>query len=283
LAPDPGLNLHRVLHLEAGLDLLIPAVGVALVLAGGLALAWRRGRALFPWIAWGPIMLAPPLLFVWYAPAPELGFFTAERFLYLPSVGWCVLLGSLLGAALRALGAAGTPRLGWAICVGLLGAYAGLTLVRLAPWADAVDLYRAMQAQAGQSTEVRLFVHNNLGGIYLDRGDFAAAAEEFQAALRLQPDYPFALNNMGVLLVRQGLPRDAVSWLERAIRLDSAYADAYANLGAAHEAAGDLSAARAAYAAGLRQRPDSVRLARGLAALGDTAPRDPATTKGAHP
>jgi tetratricopeptide (TPR) repeat protein len=283
LIPDLGLNLHRVLILQANLGTVLLAAVPAAILGGGLAVAWRRARHLFPWVAWGPIMLAPPLLFVWYAPAPDLGFFTAERFVYLPSVGWCVLFGWLLARALQWQYALGMPSAAWMTCIGLLGAYAGLTLLRLSPWADPVDLYRGMQAQDGQSEEVRLFIHNNLGGVYLDRGEFDAARQEFQAALRLQPDYSFALNNMGVLLVRQGRPMEALPWLERAIRRDPDYADAYANLGAAHEAAGDLATARSVYAAGLHRKPDSPRLLQGLVRVEAAARPGPHATKEARP
>lgn len=278
--PDTTLNLHRVLRIHAGPGAVAVAAGMAAVLAGGLLLAWRHRRDLFPWAAWGPIMLAPPLLFIWYAPAPDLGYFTAERFVYLPSVGWCALAGVLLSRALQAQRAAGLPRAGWCTCGALVVAYAGLTVLRLAPWADSVDLYHGMQVHPDQPLEIRLFIHNNLGGVYLDRGDFPAAEREFQTALRLRPDYPFALSNLGVLRVRQGRPAEAVPWFERAIRLDPTYADAYANLGAAHEAVGDRAAARSAYAAGLQHRPDSARLREGLARVGGTAP---IATEGRHP
>lgn len=66
-------------------------------------------------------------------------------------------------------------------------------------------------------------------------------------------------------MIRQGQPTEARPWLETAIRLDPNYSEAYGNLGAAYEAAGDLSAARRAYEAGLRIAPGSVWLVKGLA------------------
>ena len=268
LCPDLGLNLHRALAVQWDPPTLLSALLAGVALGGGLAAAWWRARRLVLWVAWLPLMLTPPLLFIWYEFAPESGFLTAERFLYLPSVGWCVLAGALFGKMLQAPGRAGGGAYGWAILCAVLAAYAGLTTVRLAPWADAADLYRAMLLQPGQPVQVRVDVHNNLGGVYLDRGDLPAAHREFQAALRLSPEYAFGLNNMGVLLIRQGEPAAARPWLEKAIRLRPDYADAYGNLGAAHEALGDLVAARHAYAAGLRLAPASTRLAEGLLRVG---------------
>ncbi len=142
------------------------------------------------------------------------------------------------------------------------------------PWSNAPDLYVAMDRQTNLPANVHVLVHNNLGELYLQRGDFSAAREELSAALRLKPDYPFAHNNLGVLLIREGRPTEALRWLEAAVRLDPGYTEAYGNLGAAYEAAGDFSAARQAYEAGLRVAPGSTWLARGLARL--TAERAPA-------
>lgn len=265
LFPDLGLNLFRALPVKPTPATLAASLAVAGILVGALVAAWRLVRLLFPWVAWVPITLSVPLLFILYAPAPETGFMTAERFLYLPSVGWCVLLGSLLARAVECRERLAVSGWGLATLGGVFVGYASLTLLRLLPWADAADLYAAMKAQADLPVPVRVLVHNNLGKVYLDRGEFAEAGGEFRAALRLQPDYAFAHNNLGVLLIRQGRPVEARRWLESAIRLNPTYADALGNLGAAYEASGDLPAARAAYEAGVRVAPGSAWLAGGLA------------------
>lgn len=277
LFPDLTLNFHQTLMVAPSLTRLATGLAVVVVLGGGLVIAWRRARPLFPWVAWMPIMLLPPLLFILQARAPETGFFTAERFLYLPSVGWCILLGSLVAAALEHDKAIRRSCWGLVTFGAMLLGYAGLTLIRLLPWADAADLYAAMKAQTNLPTSVRVLVHNNLGKVYLERGELSAAQEEFEVALRLNPDYTFAHNNLGVLLIREGQPAEARRWLEMAIRLDPNYGEAYGNLGAAYEALGDPSAARQAYERGLRVTPDSAFLARGLARVNaeSASPRIP--------
>jgi hypothetical protein len=273
LIPGLTLNLFQALPDSPLPWVLLLCLAMAGVLAGGFLAVSGWGRPALPWAAWTPTMLLPALIFVWYAPAPERGFYAAERLLYLPSVGWCVLLGGLL-AALRS-GRREADASGWGLVTmgGLLVGYAALTLIRLVPWSDAAGLYVAMQAQPRLPQSMRVLVHNNLGQVYLERDQFPAARAEFLAALRLQPDYALAYNNLGVLLVREGKPEEARPWLESAIRLNPSYAAAYGNLGAALEAAGNLSAARAAYEAGMRVAPGSARLAQGLERIRDGNPR----------
>jgi protein O-mannosyl-transferase len=265
LFPDLTLNFHQTLMVSPTPLTLAAGLAVVVVLGGGLAITWRRIRPLFPWVAWVPIMLLPASVFILQRTALETGFFTAERFLYLPSVGWCILLGSLIAPVIEGRRMAQAPSWGWMIFCGTLLGYTGLTLIRLLPWADSADLYVAMKAQGHMPTEARVLVHNNLGEVYLERGEMSAARQEFQAALRLKPDYVLGQNNLGVLLLREGQPAQARLWLEKAIRLDPDYGEAYGNLGAAYEALGDLSAARQSFEQGLRVTPHSAFLARGLA------------------
>ncbi len=222
-------------------------------------------------MAWIPITLLPPLLFLLYRPAPEVGFYIAERFLYLPSVGWSILAGGIIARALEAQTRLVRPAWRVAGLAGILAGYAALTVIRLAPWGDPVDLYLAMKSQPSLSPAMRLLVRNNLGQLLLDRGELAEARAEFEAAVHVGPDDPRTHNNMGVLLIREGRSLEAVPWLEAAIRLDPAYADAYGNLGAAEEALGHITAARAAYEAGLRLDPTSSRLRAGLRRIGQGA------------
>ncbi len=283
LAPDLTLNFHRTFMVAPSPATLALGLVVVIVLACGLTAAWRWARPLFPWAAWIPITLLPALLFTLDVRAPETGFFTAERFLYLPSVGWCVLLGSAAASLLE--GDHTRPRAAWRWMMvgGLVLGYAGLTLVRLQPWADAAVQYEAMKTQTNMPATVRVLVHNNLGEVYLEQGELSAARAEFQAALQLKPDYAFAHNNLGVLLIRQGQPTEARPWLEMAIRLDPNYGDAYGNLGAAYEAVGDLSAARRAYEAGLRIAPGSDWLVKGLARVNGESGSQRVRREGASP
>ncbi len=86
-------------------------------------------------------------------------------------------------------------------------------------------------------------LHNLMGNIKLDLGDFDGAAESYAGALALDPDDLHAHNNFGNLLVRQGRLDEAVLSYRKALAIKPDFADALANLGAAHQARGRLDLA----------------------------------------
>ncbi len=77
------------------------------------------------------------------------------------------------------------------------------------------------------------------------RGDAVDAA---RAAARLEPADAFTLDTIGVVLSRAGLHREALPWYARACSADPGNANFQYNHAAALQFAGDLEAARAAYA-----------------------------------
>jgi tetratricopeptide (TPR) repeat protein len=232
LLPPPSLHFFRwlpVRHNAWGVAAGMLVLGLFAAAAAG---CWRSARPLVAWVAWIPLLLLPALAFGALIRPPASGVFVAERYLYLPSAGWCILAGALLMRAVRCLaGRAGV------VAVALLVGYAALMVLRLQPWADPVRHFRAVQAQDGLTRPFQIFLHSELGRTHLERGDLADARREFLAGLVLQPDSPTLHNLLGALLIEEGRPAEAAPWLERAIRLQPGYADAQQNLRLAREAA----------------------------------------------
>jgi Flp pilus assembly protein TadD/class 3 adenylate cyclase len=97
--------------------------------------------------------------------------------------------------------------------------------------------------------------HNNLAILLRRTGDESAAARHYQEALRLRPDYPEAHSNYAALLAARG-SAGAEEHYREAIRLRPSYADAYhrlANLLASRER---VDEALVEYENALRVRPD---------------------------
>jgi tetratricopeptide (TPR) repeat protein len=85
--------------------------------------------------------------------------------------------------------------------------------------------------------------HFNLGVAYLSRNEYEKAAEQFQRAVRLVPDYAAAHNNLGRAYEGLEQYRKARASYARAIDFAPEYAEAHLNLGKLLYRAGETQAA----------------------------------------
>jgi tetratricopeptide (TPR) repeat protein len=86
-----------------------------------------------------------------------------------------------------------------------------------------------------------------LGNLYLQRGRFKEALNEYRKALKLAPNNPTLLTNIGNALQIQGENEKALSWLDKAISQDPGNAVAHNNFGNALWSLGKDREAVAAY------------------------------------
>jgi tetratricopeptide (TPR) repeat protein len=100
--------------------------------------------------------------------------------------------------------------------------------------------------------------HNNLGNCLAARGDVAGASACYREALRLNPAYAEAAYNLGLVLQSQGNHLQAITFYEKAISLNPRYADAYNNWGNALHALGRMPDALRQYEAALALAPDNI-------------------------
>jgi len=181
------------------------AVAAAFVLALWIWALWTR-RA--EWVLAGTIYLAG------FAVTANLlvpiGTIMGERLAYLPSAGFCllvVLIWSRLEDHKR--------RLAWAVFAIFVAALALRTVVRNRDWRDNFTLFSAaIRAVPGSAK-----MHAELGGEYVKRGQLDAARMEFQTALRIDPDFPEALESYGLAESRTGHDQEARRLLETALSL----------------------------------------------------------------
>ena len=62
--------------------------------------------------------------------------------------------------------------------------------------------------------------HNDLGVVYMEQNNFAAAAREFEEVLKLHPNYVIGHINLGIAYVQMSRYDDAVRELKEALSLD---------------------------------------------------------------
>jgi len=206
-----------------------------------LVLLWRHGAGSSARLAslgfiWMLATLAPVLNARWMTTTVF-----AERYLYLPSVGFMWIAGWALVALWEF--AAGYNRVWRAGLAATVVMAAALCVVRIMTrnrdWRDDVALYTQT---LGLEPDAYL-IRNNLGVVYWARGDAEDAEREWTRALQDAPDEAIILNNLGLASTRRKQYSRAVELFQRAMRLKPDYTDAHLNLGVAYSEMGLLDQA----------------------------------------
>jgi arylsulfatase A-like enzyme/cytochrome c-type biogenesis protein CcmH/NrfG len=87
----------------------------------------------------------------------------------------------------------------------------------------------------------------NLGNARRAAGNTNGAADAYRAASELEPRSPDAANGLGVILVQQHRPLDAIPWFQRALEASPEFVEVRLNLGIAYQESGQHDRAREAY------------------------------------
>jgi Flp pilus assembly protein TadD len=183
--------------------------------------------------------------------APVLNIFpitevSAERFLYFPSLGFCLVV------AWGAVAAMGRHRNTSLILLALLLiAYSARTVTRNRDWRDEPTLFRKT---AQVATDVHR-VHLNLGNVHYRAGRFHEALAEYNKAVELNPDDARVWSGMAGAYKALGRLDEAFRAIERALSIDPGNASLYNNLGMLHVERRDMDAAIAAFRRALDYQP----------------------------
>jgi tetratricopeptide (TPR) repeat protein len=212
-----------------------------------LYLLRNRNRVVFFSLLWVVI----PLLPAFYIPALGEHIF-AERYLYLPSVGFVIIVSvGLCGiASLDALRGMAVPIM-LSIVFVITALYSVGTIKRNPVWKNELTLWSDTVKKSPDS----YISHNNLGFAYYNLGRTDEAIEELILALRLKPFYAGAHNNLGNALAIQNRIDEAIEEYKLALRLEPDNAGAHNNLGTAYHKQGRIDEAIESYMLATSLRP----------------------------
>lgn len=99
-------------------------------------------------------------------------------------------------------------------------------------------------------------VSNSLGALLAQEGDPAGAVPLLRAAIDGKPDYADAMNNLGYTYLRMGRSDDALKLLEKALALQPDFAEALNNLGIYYgQVDGDLAKAEQYFRLATQKKP----------------------------
>jgi tetratricopeptide (TPR) repeat protein len=210
-------------HHLTDLDVLLGLAGLALC-AALFSILWRREHLLSFAIVWIFLTLGPVLNARWM-PASAFG----ERYLYLPSVGFCWLLGagvvqlwqSHQTPVFRVLSRA-VP-----VVLGIVALFWGVrTVARNRDWKSDDTLFRRVLETQKDASLIR----NNLGVYSFVHGDFTSAEQEWLVALASGATNTFALGNMALLRQRQERYAESLDYSWRALREHPNYTNGHVDL-----------------------------------------------------
>jgi protein O-mannosyl-transferase len=180
-----------------------------------------------------------------------IGTLLAERLMYLPSVGVCLLAAWSGGWLWRRGRALAVIVISSIVCV----AGAWRSWARLPDWHDDFSLYQSAARVSPRSARIRY----NLGNAYLRLQDGAHAETEYRSALAIYPEYNDARINLAMAILDQGRAPEALGLLAAAASRQPRSADLAVNLGAAYRALGDTARAESEFRRALAVDPDSAR------------------------
>ena len=245
------LNIVHVFHPITSIfePMGIVSVIVALIFGVFAGIAYRSKREIFFCLS----LILIPLLPVFYIKGIGVTPF-AERYLYLPSIGFVFLLAiSLYWVKEKLPGAAKSITIVFIIIVGL---YSVETINRNNVWKDNFTLWSDTVKKSPDSATA----HYNLAHEYASKGLTDMAIAECQMALRLEPYFTKAHNGLGIAYKSKGLLDMAIAEFQTVLRLDPSFADAHNNLGNVYSSKGLIDMAIAEYQMALRLKPESAKI-----------------------
>lgn len=273
-----GLNAY-IDQIPGGLVSSLSALAVIVAITAVALRFWQYDEPLpIFFVLWVLITLAPSLSIVWKIPDAPM----AERYLYLPSVGFCLLVAYAVKRFLSSSRPAWMRAALAVLCVSLLAGSAVATVRRNRVWKDDLALwedaarksrrsgmaYRSLATayqKAGRHDEARRYfelalerrndakglqvIHNNLGTLAMQDRNFDEAADRYRQALRTNPNAPDSLFNLGLALFYAGgqtesAARQALEYYRKAEQLSPYDPDIQAALGQALLAVGEEPQAR---------------------------------------
>ena len=229
-------------HLFHSVGRITPEVVIAALALAAAVAALIRFDA--PRVAYGVFWIAATLAPAFNLTGVGQNVF-AERYLYLPSAGFCWIAAWAWDRLAR-------WRPAWAMAAGaaLLVGGGAEAVARNRDWRDDYALFRVTLRQSPTSG----WLHNWMAGVYVERHEFDQALAEERLAVEYEPRAPAFHENLGnILLVTD--PRAAIAEFQMLLALQPDRAENHSDLGIALEAAGETRQAAVEYEAALRLQP----------------------------
>lgn len=269
------INLNAYIDsVPTGPALLLLTMTVLAALVAVAFWAWRAGYGSVTFLVlWLLLSLAPSLAIVWKIPEAPM----AERYLYLPSVAFCLLCGFAVSLVWKRASSAALQGALVSAVVAVIVAATVATWARNRVWHDDLALWSDTAAksriaglplrsvgvayqQRGQPEQARQYleealqrrnspaglqaIYNNLGTLAMQAQRYDEARRHYEAALQAYPNAADTLFNLGLSIFQGGgggrdAATAALDYFQRAEQLSPHDADIQAALGQVAALRGD--------------------------------------------
>lgn len=222
------------------------------------AIICRTRNMLAVWMSWFFITLLPVMNII------PIGNIMAERYLYIPVMGFCVAKGILIYRITdRTLSPRAIPLrriVQRVLVIFMIGGYGFTIIWKNGNWRDEFTLWTKTISDSPNSHRA----HCNLGNVYLERGLIERAHREYQFAAVLRPNDATVHSNLGNVYTKEGQIDKAFQEYHTAIRIDRNYVQPHNNLGNIYFNQGAPDKARVEYEEAVRIQPDYAPAHNGL-------------------
>ncbi len=157
----------------------------------------------------------------------------AERYLYLPITGFCIIVSYLINTGVRKIYFHKNARIlntRTALLALLLIIYSTRTISRTRDWKDSETLWKVTLNHSPDSYRA----HNNMGNVYSDKGLYDKAISEYLISIKLNPKNEITYQNLGNVYLTQKRLDNAIHAYRSAIKYNEGFIKAYLSLGVAY-------------------------------------------------
>jgi tetratricopeptide (TPR) repeat protein len=173
----------------------------------------------------------------------------AERYLYIPGIGFTMLFGSILTHSISGHGVYKLFRIGLIAIVFSLFIWSTVSRNRI--WLNEFTF----STETIRRSPASFRIYNDLGFFYYHKGLNDAAIQAFKDSIRIRYNQPKAHCNLGAAYSLKGLSDEAIEELKVAIQLRNQYPEAHNNLGILYKRKGMLNEAVKEYIEALKVNP----------------------------
>lgn len=183
----------------------------------------------------------------------------AIRYLYMPAVGFCIVMGLNFCLLYEAFISRPKTRQLYLFIpfIAIMVIYSSGVINRNKAWKDNYSLWSDAARKVPQN--IRPY-YNDLGNILYEQGRFEDAIKQYQIAIRVRPDFVEAYNNLGNVLAEMGRFEEAVVQYRTTLKFRPDITDVRVNLANLYLTMGKFDDAILEFKTAAKLKPDDPQL-----------------------